>query len=87
MYCRKDKPNKWVTKKIVEQDWSVLYNAVVRNQGEDVGTVAALETGSYAVNYDQIFTIDFFVSGLAFLLAGKYKIVRSFLCATSDLQQ
>jgi glycogen debranching enzyme len=52
-----------------------------------VGTVAALETGSHTINYDQIFTRDFFVSGLAYLLADKYEIVKNFLFATSDLQQ
>ena len=73
--------------KTIAQAWSLLDQATVRYQGADVGTVAALATGTNAVNYDQIFTRDFFVSGLAFLLAGKYEIVRNFLCATSDLQQ
>jgi hypothetical protein len=73
--------------KTVAQAMSVLNTATVRYQGADVGTVAALETGTHTVNYDQIFTRDFFVSGLAFLLAGKYEIVKNFLGATSDLQQ
>lgn len=73
--------------KTMAQAWSILDQATVRYQGADVGTVAALTTGTNAVNYDQIFTRDFFVSGLAFLLAGKHEIAKNFLCATSDLQQ
>ena len=73
--------------KTIAQAWSLLDQATVRYQGADVGTVAALATGTNAANYDQIFTRDFFVSGLAFLLAGKHEIVKNFLCATSDLQQ
>jgi hypothetical protein len=73
--------------KTVAQAWSLLDEATVRYQGANVGTIAALATGTDAVNYDQIFTRDFFVSGLAFLLAGKYEIVKNFLRVTSDLQQ
>jgi hypothetical protein len=53
--------------KTITQAWSLLEEAIVRYQGADVGTVAALATGNDSVNYDQIFTRDFFVSGLAFL--------------------
>ncbi|MEE4599713.1 MAG: glycoside hydrolase 100 family protein [Desulfobacteraceae bacterium] len=73
--------------KTVAQAWSLLDEATVRYQGANVGTIAALATGTDAANYDQIFTRDFFVSGLAFLLAGKYEIVKNFLRVTSDLQQ
>jgi hypothetical protein len=73
--------------KTMAQAWSLLDEATVQYQGADVGTVAALATATDSVNYDQIFTRDFFVSGLAFLLAGKYEIVKNFLRVTSDLQQ
>lgn len=39
--------------KTIEQAWSLLDEATVRYQSEDVGTVAALATGTDAVNYDQ----------------------------------
>ena len=70
--------------KTIAQAWSILDQATVRYQGADVGTVAALTTGTNAVNYDQIFTRDFFVSGLAFLLAGKHEIVKNFLVFRRD---
>ena len=73
--------------KTIAQAWSLLDEATVRYRGADVGTIAALATGTDTVNYDQVFTRDFFVSGLAFLLAGKYEIVKNFLLVTSDLQQ
>ena len=73
--------------KTITQAFSLLNKAIVRFQGAGVGTVAALETGSHTINYDQIFTRDFFVSGLAFLLADQHDIVKNFLFATSDLQQ
>jgi hypothetical protein len=62
--------------KTIAQAWSLLDEATVRYRGADVGTIAALATGTDTVNYDQILTRDFFVSGLAFLLAGKYEFAN-----------
>ena len=73
--------------KVVQRAWALLKKATVQYQGADVGTLAALETNTDTVNYDQIFTRNFFVSGLALLLNGKYETVRTFIRVTSDLQQ
>jgi glycogen debranching enzyme len=73
-------------KELLQQAWRHLEKSVVYYTGQPVGTVAALKPGTTVLNYDQIFTRDFFVSGLAFLLNGKSDIVRNFLAATADLQ-
>lgn len=73
--------------KVAQRAWALLKKAAVQYQGADVGTLAALKTSADTVNYDQIFTRDFFVSGLALLLNGKYETVKNFLRVTSDLQQ
>ncbi len=72
---------------ILEAAWTYLNKAVVCYQGRPVGTIAALDTGKATLNYDQVFTRDFFVSALAFLLNGKFEIVRNFLSVTSELQR
>ena len=66
--------------------WRQLEKAVVYHQGRPVGTVAALDTGPTALNYDQIFTRDFFVSAVAFLLNDRFDIVENFLSVTAKLQ-
>jgi hypothetical protein len=71
----------------VEAAWKHLNKAVVGYKGKPVGTVAALGTGKAVLNYDQVFTRDFFVSALAFLLNGRFEIVRNFLSVTSELQR
>lgn len=73
--------------KVAQRAWALLKKAAVQYQGADVGTLAALETNADTFNYDQIFTRDFFNSGLALLLNGKYETVRNFIRVTSDLQQ
>ena len=66
--------------------WRLLEKAVVSHGGNPVGTVAALDAGQTALNYDQVFVRDFFVSAVAFLLNDRFEIVRNFLLVTADLQ-
>lgn len=66
--------------------WRQLQESIVRFRGEPVGTVASGDDEACSQNYDQVFTRDFFVSALAFLLRGEYEIVRRFLCVSLDLQ-
>ena len=48
--------------------------------------MAALDTDMASLNYDRIFTRDFFVSAIAFLLNGRYDIVKNFLTELVKLQ-
>lgn len=73
-------------KDLLTAAWLRLEKATVYHKGRPVGTVAALDTGRTALNYDQVFTRDFFVSALAFLLNNTFEIVRNFLSVTADLQ-
>lgn len=66
--------------------WHLLEKAIVHYQGRPVGTVAALDAGDVALNYDQIFTRGFLVSAVAFLLHENFEIVRNFLSVTAELQ-
>jgi len=66
--------------------WSLLEASVVSCGEEPVGTVAARDPDTPALNYDQVFTRDFAVSAIAFLLNGKTDIVKNFLAAAVDLQ-
>jgi glycogen debranching enzyme len=66
--------------------WQALESAVVEYNGKPVGTVAARDPGAAALNYDQIFTRDFAVSAVAFLLNGRTDIVKNFLTAAAELQ-
>jgi glycogen debranching enzyme len=63
-----------------------LQASVVAFNGEPVGTVAARDPQTQALNYDQVFTRDFAVSAIAFLLNGEYRIVKNFLRQLLDLQ-
>ncbi len=70
---------------LLKDAWKQLEKSVVHYQGQPVGTVAALHPGTTPLNYDQIFTRDFFVSALVFLFNKDYRIVRNFLSVTADL--
>jgi len=63
-----------------------LQASVVTFNGEPVGTVAARDPQTQALNYDQVFTRDFAVSAIAFLLNGEYRIVKNFLRQLLELQ-
>jgi len=71
---------------LFEEAWGLLKNSIVEYQGKPVGTLAAVDKSTDALNYDQIFTRDFAVSAFAFLLNGEYEIVKNFLELTMKLQ-
>lgn len=73
-------------KDIFSAAWQQLEKAVVHYQGRPIGTVASFDPGPNPLNYDQVFTRDFFISALAFLLNDEFAIVRNFLSLTADLQ-
>ena len=66
--------------------WRLFEETLVHHRGRPVGTVAARDGEAETVNYDQVFTRDFFVSALAFLLRGEHAIVRNFLLTLLELQ-
>ncbi|NDJ23484.1 alkaline invertase [Nostoc sp. B(2019)] len=71
---------------VVAEAWTLLDKSIIYYHGCPIGTVAALEPGTEAVNYDQCFVRDFVLSALAFLISGKPEIVRNFLIETLKLQ-
>jgi hypothetical protein len=72
--------------KLIETAWNKLEASIVHYRGEPVGTVAARDPGTEALNYDQCFTRDFAVSAIAFLMRGETDIVRNFLTIMVELQ-
>eukprot|EP00271_Cylindrocystis_brebissonii_P021003 TRINITY_DN7315_c0_g1_i1.p1 TRINITY_DN7315_c0_g1~~TRINITY_DN7315_c0_g1_i1.p1 ORF type:complete len:690 (-),score=155.03 TRINITY_DN7315_c0_g1_i1:1201-3117(-) len=79
-------PRGSVADAMVRDAWVNLRKALVFFRGQAVGTIAALDSGEEAVNYDQVFVRDFVPSGLAFLMNGEPEIVRNFLLKTLRLQ-
>ncbi|MFW6375402.1 MAG: glycoside hydrolase 100 family protein [Guyparkeria sp.] len=76
-----------VASNAVEREaWRRLDASIVRYRGEPVGTIASGDGDAPAQNYDHVFTRDFFVSAVAFLLRGEHEIVRNFLRVALDLQ-
>jgi glycogen debranching enzyme len=71
---------------IMTEARELLKKATVTYNNKPVGTVAALVAGDEALNYDQVFTRDFFVSAAAFILDGEYEIIKNFLSVTADMQ-
>ena len=63
-----------------------LEKSIIYYQGRPVGTVAACDFSTDALNYDQCFVRDFVSSALVFLIQGKTEIVRNFLEETLKLQ-
>ncbi len=68
-----------IDNKILGEAWKHLEDSIVYFEGRPIGTVAALDTEMASLNYDRVFTRDFFVSAIAFLLNGRYDIVKNFL--------
>jgi hypothetical protein len=66
--------------------WELLEESIIYYQGKPIGTVAAQDAESDALNYDQCFIRDFVPSALVFLMHGKTEIVRNFLVETLKLQ-
>ncbi len=73
-------------KNIFEEAWAKLNDSIVEYNGKPIGTKAASDNTHQTLNYDQIFTRDFAVSAIAFLMKGEYEIVKNFLLETADLQ-
>ncbi len=72
--------------KLLSKAWQRLEQAVVEYEGKAVGTVAAIQPGAEAINYDHVFTRDFAVSALAYLMQGRHEMVRHFLQVLVELQ-
>ncbi len=66
--------------------WQALESAVVEYNSKPIGTVAARDPDAGSLNYDQVFTRDFAVSAIAFLLNGRSDIVKNFLSMAVQLQ-
>jgi len=66
---------------------AALESAILNYQGVPVGTIAACDPRTPALNYDQCFIRDFAVSALVFLMQGETEIVRNFLILTLRLQR
>ncbi|GAB2262378.1 hypothetical protein Droror1_Dr00003375 [Drosera rotundifolia] len=71
---------------IAKEAWQYLRDAVVYYNGQRVGTIAALDVSSDALNYDQVFVRDFVPSALAYLMNDEPDIVKNFLLRTLHLQ-
>lgn len=71
---------------LVKEACKALDNSIIYYQGRPVGTVAACDFSTDALNYDQCFIRDFVSSALVFLIRGKTEIVRNFLEETLKLQ-
>ncbi|KAF5743778.1 alkaline/neutral invertase F [Tripterygium wilfordii] len=57
-----------VSAKMVEEAWGRLQKSYVTYKGKPVGTLAAVDPGAEALNYNQVFVRDFVPSGLACLM-------------------
>lgn len=75
-----------MNQEVLEEARKVLEDSLVYYQNEPVGTVAAKDLSVDLINYDQVFTRDFVVSGIAFLLEGRHEVVKNFLTHLLFLQ-
>lgn len=66
--------------------WQALKASILNYRGRPVGTIAARDSSTDALNYDQCFVRDFVPSALAFLIRGDTEIVHNFLVKTLALQ-
>ncbi|MGA1132149.1 MAG: glycoside hydrolase 100 family protein [Prochlorotrichaceae cyanobacterium] len=71
---------------MLEEAWQLLEASLLYYQGQAVGTIAARDPDTVALNYDQCFVRDFVPSALVFLIRNKADIVRNFLKVTLQLQ-
>ncbi|BAZ07541.1 glycoside hydrolase 100 family protein [Calothrix sp. NIES-3974] len=74
------------SQRIEAEAWSALEKSIIYYQGRPIGTVAAYDNSTEALNYDQVFVRDFVSSALLFLIKGQTEIVRNFLEETLKLQ-
>ena len=66
--------------------WEILEQSIIYYYDRPIGTVAACDRDTPALNYDQCFVRDFVPAALLFLIKGKTEIVRNFLTYTLKLQ-
>ncbi|KAF8379748.1 hypothetical protein HHK36_029196 [Tetracentron sinense] len=73
---------------MMAEAWENLNKSIVYYKGQPVGTLAAVDPNSEALNYNQVFVRDFVPSGLACLMKDQPEpeIVRNFLLKTLHLQ-
>jgi glycogen debranching enzyme len=71
---------------LIVEAWERLEKSIIYYRDRPIGTIAANDPGSDALNYDQCFIRDFVPSALAFLIKGRSEIVRNFLIETLALQ-
>lgn len=86
MLVEKDSSNNLFANELFAEAWQQLENSIVYYQNRPVGTVAARDSSTEALNYNQCFIRDFVPSALAFLMAGETEIVRNFLTETLAFQ-
>jgi hypothetical protein len=75
-----------ISTELINAAWRELKKSVIYYRGEPIGTVAARDSNSKDLNYNQCFTRDFAVSSLAFLMRGETDVVRNFLTVLVELQ-
>ena len=71
---------------IATEAWQILESSIIYYHDRPIGTLAACDYSTPAVNYDQCFIRDFIPAALIFLIRGKSEIVRNFLLQTLKLQ-
>ena len=76
-----------IEKSILKEAWQHLDDSTLYFQGRPIGTIAAMDTEMGSLNYNQIFTRDFFVSAIALLLNDRYDLVKYFLIELVRLQR
>lgn len=72
--------------RLTTEAWEILEQSIIYYYEMPIGTVAACDRETPALNYDQCFIRDFIPAALAFLIKGKTEIVRNFLIHTLKLQ-
>ncbi|WP_036482288.1 glycoside hydrolase 100 family protein [Myxosarcina sp. GI1] len=71
---------------LATEAWEILQRSIIYYYDRPIGTLAACDSSSPALNYDQCFVRDFVPAALVFLIKGKTEIVRNFLIQTLKLQ-
>jgi glycogen debranching enzyme len=73
-------------KHLTTEAWEILQKSIIYYYDRPIGTVAACDGDTPALNYDQCFIRDFVPAALVFLIQGETEIVRNFLTYTLKLQ-
>ena len=72
--------------KALKSAYELLNSSILYQDGDPIGTLAALDESIEAANYDECFVRDFVPSALVFLMDGKADIVRNFLIRVMQLR-